>query len=58
MMYRVLDTGGCRRLMIGGLGERDVHIIMKREKEKVESGGDGGDKFQNMKDDLIIIIAI
>lgn len=45
MMYRVLDTGGCRRLMIGGLGERDVHIIMKKEKEKVENGGDGGDKF-------------
>ena len=31
--------------MIGGLGERDVHIILKREKEKVENGGDGGDKF-------------
>ena len=45
MMFRVLDTGGCRWLMIGGLGERDVHIIMKREKEKVESGGDGRDKF-------------
>lgn len=45
MMFRVLETGGCRRLMIEGLGEREVHIIMKKEKEKVESGGDRGDKF-------------
>lgn len=58
MMFRVLETGGCRRLMIGGLGERDVHMIMKIEKEKVESGRDGEEKFQNMKDDLIIIIEI